>query len=108
MACGMCGARVESNERGSGDAWNKRAAAPRPSSPGADGYAHPFGEPPHPEDAPVLVLYDMDLGWIVEAVVDGEYEVQNMPYMEKNEEPDFSLAAEEAKKRNTFVQYYPE
>ncbi len=66
-----------------------------------------WGQEPYPDDSPVLLLYDIDMGWIVEAVNDGEYEVQNLPfYDEDNEEPDFELAIEEAKERGVRVRYY--
>lgn len=69
-----------------------------------------LGQEPYPDDSPVLLSYDMDLGWIVEVVNDGEYEVQNLPYDldNKNSYPDFDLAIKEAKKRNVRVKYYHE
>ena len=72
-----------------------------------------WGQEPYPDDSPVLLLYDMDLGWIVEAVNDGEYEVQNLheySYMKgtenHDEHPDFEFAIKEAKERGVRVRYY--
>lgn len=68
-----------------------------------------WGQEPYPENSPVLLSWDTDLGWIVETVEDGEYEVQNLPHYEtegRNLKPDFELAIEEANKRNVRVKYY--
>lgn len=50
-------------------------------------------QPPYPENSPILISKDYDLGWIVEEVNDGEYEVQNFPFPGcKNQSIDFDLA----------------
>lgn len=66
------------------------------------------GNEPYSDKCPVLIIWDYDLGWIVEAVEDGEYEVQNLPYplYTKNEEPDFELAMKIAKEKGVRVRYY--
>lgn len=71
----------------------------------------PVGQEPYPDDSPILVLWDDDMGWLVEAVTDGEYEVENFPFPwlgvnEINEEPDWELAYKLAKERNVRIRYY--
>lgn len=67
-----------------------------------------WGQEPYPDDSPVLLSFDIDLGWIVESVNNGEYEVQNLPLPgEKNEKPDFDFAIKEAKDKMVRVRYYP-
>lgn len=71
-------------------------------------YTFPFDNPPYSKDSPVLLSYCYDMGWIVEAVNHGEYEVENLPVgEEKNENPDFELAFQIAKERNVDVFYFP-
>ncbi len=55
----------------------------------------PNSEAPYKEDSPILIHYDFDFGWIVEMVVEGEYEIQsdNLMY-EKHDEPDWDLVNE--------------
>ena len=53
----------------------------------------PMDNPPHPDDSPILIHYDCDMGWIVEKVFDGEYEIQNLPApWEKHDTPNIELA----------------
>ena len=65
-----------------------------------------WGQEPYSDKSPVLLSYDMDIGWIVEAVNDGEYEIQNYDWDDKINEPDFELAIKEAKERGVRVRYY--
>ncbi len=52
----------------------------------------PMNDPPHPLDSPICISKDCDMGWIIEKVFDGEYEVQNLPYPgEKNMDIDWSM-----------------
>lgn len=67
-----------------------------------------WGQEPYSDDSPVLLSYDIDLGWIVESVNSGEYEVQNFPDPgEKNTTPDFGAAIKEAENLGVRVRYYP-
>jgi len=52
----------------------------------------PEDNPPHDENSPILIHRDHDLGWIVEKVNDGEYEVQEFPEKKKFKEPNIQLA----------------
>lgn len=64
----------------------------------------PCDNPPHPSDSPVQIHYDYDMGWIVEDINEGEYEVQNLPYLdERNVEPDIDLALEIANGREIWI-----
>ena len=64
----------------------------------------PPDDVPHPEDSPILISYDLDMGWIVEDVNDGEYEVQNLPFGDtRNVEPDIELAMEIAGNREIWI-----
>ena len=65
-------------------------------------------EAPYPEYYPVIIMYDEDLGWLVEDLNNGEYEIQNFDWGEKVRDPDFNLAAELAKNRDTYIRYYSE
>ena len=51
--------------------------------------------PPHPMSSPILISQDHDLGWIVQSVNDGEYEIAEFPSPdEKHKDIDFGLAQE--------------
>lgn len=68
----------------------------------------PCDNPPHPKDSPVQISYDMDLGWIVEDVYEGEYEVLEFPYrdintMGKFAEPNIDLAIQVANGREIWI-----
>lgn len=67
----------------------------------------PSDNVPHPFNSPILISYDLDLGWIVEKVYEGEYEVQEFPPHEhcKNEEPNLELACNIANGREIWI--YP-
>ena len=54
----------------------------------------PPDNPPHKDNDPILIHRDSDLGWIVEKVNDGEYEVQELPFDEKFNQPNIELAKE--------------
>lgn len=52
-------------------------------------------QPPYPEDSPVCISKDYDMGWIIEEVNEGEYEVQNLPLPGmKNDDIDWELVKE--------------
>jgi len=54
--------------------------------------------PPYPEDSPILISKDADLGWIVEAVNGGEYEIESDHFLYAKD-IDFSTAIYLAKER---------
>lgn len=68
---------------------------------------------PYPDDYPVVISWDLDMGWIVEDLNEGEYEVQNnldIHYAQqegkKVETPDFELAIKLAIERGVRVKYF--
>jgi len=52
----------------------------------------PPDNPPYKDNSPILIHRDFDLGWIVEKVFDGEYEVQEFPEEGIFKEPHIPLA----------------
>ena len=64
----------------------------------------PVDSPPHPDDSPIQIHYDLDMGWIVEDLNEGEYEVHNLPWPNcKNSEPDIKLAIEISDGREIWI-----
>lgn len=57
---------------------------------------------------PINLLWDADMGWIIEQYIQGEWEVQNLPHPgKKNNKIPWSQAIKLANKLNTTIRFYP-